>query len=300
MKTSERDFIGYGKQTPNPKWPNKSKLAINFIINVEEGSEYSPLLGDKKSEAGLSEVPGGRHAINQRDLGIESIYEYGSRVGFWRLTKLLDKNHIPHTFFVCALTLLQNKEICNFIKSSSNDICCHGYRWEEHYRLKKNEEQKQIKNAFDLILKLTGKRAKGWYCRYAPSENTRKLLVKNGNFLYDSDAYNDDLPYWVRVDRTKHLVIPYALDTNDVHFKLPSGFSGSNQFYEYICDSINYLYKEGSHEPKMLNIGLHPRLIGRPGRMTAIEKIIKHIKKLDKVWLCNREQIANHWIKHFK
>ena len=244
MKTSARDFIGYGKQTPNPKWPNKSKLAINFIINVEEGSEYSPLLGDKKSEAGLSEVPGGRHAINQRDLGIESIYEYGSRVGFWRLTKLLDKNHIPHTFFVCALTLLQNKEICNFIKNSSNDICCHGYRWEEHYRLKKNEEQKQIKNAFDLILKLTGKRAKGWYCRYAPSENTRKLLVKNGNFLYDSDAYNDDLPYWVRVDRTKHLVIPYALDTNDVHFKLPSGFSGSNQFYEYICDSINYLYKE--------------------------------------------------------
>ena len=300
MKISARDFIGYGKQTPNPKWPNKSKLAINFIINVEEGSEYSPLLGDKKSETGLSEVPGGRHAINQRDLGIESIYEYGSRVGFWRLTKLLDKNLIPHTFFVCALTLLQNKEICNFIKNSLNDICCHGYRWEEHYKLKKHDEQKQIKNAFDLILQLTGKRAKGWYCRYAPSENTRTLLVKNGNFLYDSDAYNDDLPYWVSVDNTKHLVIPYALDTNDVHFKLPSGFSGSNQFYEYICDSINYLYKEGSHKPKMLNIGLHPRLIGRPGRMIAIEKIIKHIKKLDKVWLCNREQIANHWIKNFK
>lgn len=299
MKSSKRDFVGYGQIPPNSNWPNKSKLAINFIINVEEGSEYSPLLGDKKSESGLSEVPGGRHLINQRDLGIESIYEYGSRVGFWRLVKLFEKYKTPHTYFVCALTLLQNEEICNYIKNSLNDICCHGYRWEEHYKLKKNQEEKQIKKAFDLILKLTSKRAKGWYCRYAPSENTRKLLVQNGNFLYDSDSYNDDLPYWVKVNKKKHLVIPYSLDTNDVHFKLPSGFSGSNQFYEYVCDSINYLYKEGLHKPKMLNIGLHPRLIGRPGRVTAIEKIIKHIKSLDKIWLCKREDIAKHWIKNF-
>tara|TARA_B100000965_G_C19577942_1_gene752189 strand:- start:1118 stop:2017 length:900 start_codon:yes stop_codon:yes gene_type:complete len=299
MKSSERDFVGYGKTPPNSNWPNKSKLAINFVINVEEGSEYSPLLGDKDSETGLSEVPGGRHLENQRDLAIESIYEYGSRVGFWRLTKVFEKHNIPHTFFVCALTLLQNKEICKHIKNSPNDICCHGYRWEEHYKLKKNQEEKNIKKAFDLILKLTNKHAKGWYCRYAPSENTRKLLVKNGNFLYDSDSYNDDLPFWVKVNKKKHLVIPYSLDTNDVHFKLPSGFSGSNQFYEYICDSINYLYKEGSHKPKMLNIGLHPRLIGRPGRMIAIEKIIKHIKSLDKIWICKREDIAKHWIKNF-
>jgi len=299
MKSSKRDFVGYGQIPPNANWPNKSKLAINFIINVEEGSEYSPLLGDKKSEAGLSEVPGGRHLINQRDLGIESIYEYGSRVGFWRLTKLFEKYKTPYTFFVCALTLLQNEEICNYIKNSPNDICCHGYRWEEHYKLKKNQEEKQIKKAFDLILKLTNKRARGWYCRYAPSENTRKLLVQNGNFLYDSDSYNDDLPYWLKVNKKKHLVIPYSLDTNDVHFKLPSGFSGSNQFYEYVCDSINYLYKEGSHKSKMLNIGLHPRLIGRPGRVTAIEKIIKHIKSLDKIWLCKREDIAKHWIENF-
>jgi len=299
MKSSNRDLVGYGQIPPNSNWPKKSKLAINFIINVEEGSEYSPLLGDKKSEVGLSEVPGGRHLENERDLGIESIYEYGSRVGFWRITKLFENNNIPHTYFVCALTLLQNKEICTYIKNSTNDICCHGYRWEEHYKLKKNQEEKQIKKAFDLILKLTNKRAKGWYCRYAPSQNTRKLLIQNGNFIYDSDAYNDDLPYWVKVNRRKHLVIPYSLDTNDVHFKLPSGFSGSKQFYEYICDSINYLYKEGKHKPKMLNIGLHPRLIGRPGRMVAIEKIIKHIKSLDKIWLCKREDIAKHWIKNF-
>ena len=299
MKSFDRDLVGYGQSSPNPRWPKKSKLAINFIVNVEEGSEYSPLLGDKKSESGLSEVPGGRHKENQRDLGIESIYEYGSRVGFWRLTSLFDKYRIPHTYFVCALTLLQNKEICNYIKKSQNDICCHGYRWEEHYKLTKKKEQNQISKAFNLIHKLTNKAPRGWYCRYAPSENTRELIVQNGNFLYDSDAYNDDLPYWVNVNKKKHLVVPYSLDTNDVHFKLPSGFSGSNHFYEYVCDTINYLYKEGAHKPKMLNIGLHPRLIGRPGSIVAVEKIINHIKKLDKVWVCNREEIAFHWIKNF-
>lgn len=299
MKKDARDFIGYGRESFDPKWPKKSRLAINFIINVEEGSEYSPLMGDPKSESGLSEVPGGRHKINQRDLAIESIYEYGSRVGFWRLTTLLEKYKMPHTFFVCALTLLQNKEISSFIKKSTNDICCHGYRWEEHYRMNKNKERAQIKKAYDLILKLTNKQSKGWYCRYAPSDNTRNLLIENGNFLYDSDSYNDDLPYWIKKNKKKHLVIPYALDSNDVHFKLASGFSGSTQFYEYICDSINYLYKEGLHKPKLLNIGLHPRLIGRPGRIVAIEKIIKHIRALNKIWACKREEIASHWYKNF-
>jgi len=299
MKKDARDFIGYGRESFDPKWPKKSRLAINFIINVEEGSEYSPLMGDSKSESGLSEVPGGRHKINQRDLAIESIYEYGSRVGFWRLTTLLEKYKMPHTFFVCALTLLQNKEISSFIKKSTNDICCHGYRWEEHYRMNKNKERAQIKKAYDLILKLTNKQSKGWYCRYAPSDNTRNLLIENGNFLYDSDSYNDDLPYWIKKNKKKHLVIPYALDSNDVHFKLASGFSGSTQFYEYICDSINYLYKEGLHKPKLLNIGLHPRLIGRPGRIVAIEKIIKHIRTLNKIWVCKREEIALHWYKNF-
>jgi allantoinase len=299
MKKDARDFIGYGRESFDPKWPKKSRLAINFIINVEEGSEYSPLMGDPKSESGLSEVPGGRHKINQRDLAIESIYEYGSRVGFWRLTTLLEKYKMPHTFFVCALTLLQNKEISSFIKKSTNDICCHGYRWEEHYRMNKNKERAQIKKAYDLILKLTNKQSKGWYCRYAPSDNTRNLLIENGNFLYDSDSYNDDLPYWIKKNKKKHLVIPYALDSNDVHFKLASGFSGSTQFYEYICDSINYLYKEGLHKPKLLNIGLHPRLIGRPGRIVAIEKIIKHIRALNKIWVCKREEIASHWYKNF-
>ena len=299
MKKDARDFIGYGRESFDPKWPKKSRLAINFIINVEEGSEYSPLMGDPKSEAGLSEVPGGRHKINQRDLAIESIYEYGSRVGFWRLTTLLEKYKMPHTFFVCALTLLQNKEISSFIKKSTNDICCHGYRWEEHYRMNKNKERAQIKKAYDLILKLTNKQSKGWYCRYAPSDNTRNLLIENGNFLYDSDSYNDDLPYWIKKNKKKHLVIPYALDSNDVHFKLASGFSGSKQFYEYICDSINYLYKEGLHKPKLLNIGLHPRLIGRPGRIVAIAKIIKHIRSLNKIWVCKREEIASHWYKNF-
>ena len=293
-----RNMIGYGSNPPKVKWPNNSKIAVQFVLNYEEGGENSILHGDKSSEIFLSEIIGAK-AIKGRHINMESLYEYGSRVGFWRLTKVFEKHNIPHTFFVCALTLLQNKEICTYIKNSPNDICCHGYRWEEHYKLKKNQEEKNIKKAFDLILKLTNKRARGWYCRYAPSENTRKLLVQNGNFLYDSDSYNDDLPYWVKVNKKKHLVIPYSLDTNDVHFKLPSGFSGSNQFYEYVCDSINYLYKEGSHKPKMLNIGLHPRLIGRPGRVTAIEKIIKHIKSLDKIWLCKREDIAKHWIENF-
>jgi len=296
---SKRDLIGYASNPPNPYWPNNSKLAINFVINIEEGSEYSPLHGDQFSEKGLSEVPGGRHRKNQRDLGIESIYEYGSRSGFWRLIDIFDKNKVPLTFFACAIALHNNKEITKYIKNSKNDICCHGYRWEEHYKMKKNAERKNIKMAFDLIYNLTGKKAKGWYCRYAPSENTRELLIENGNFIYDSDSYNDDLPYWIKFKDKKHLVIPYALDTNDVHFKLASGFSGSNQFYEYVCDSINFLYKEGIHKPKMLSIGLHPRLIGRPGRAIAIEKIIKHIKSINKIWISKREEIAHHWIKSF-
>ena len=164
--------------------------------------------------------------------------------------------------------------------------------------MKKNVERKNIKMAFDLIYNLTGKKAKGWYCRYA-SENTRELLIENGNFIYDSDSYNDDLPYWTNFKNKKHLIIPYALDTNDVHFKLASGFSEAQQFYEYVCDSINFLYKEGIHKPKMLSIGLHPRLIGRPGRAIAIEKIIRHIKSMNKIWISKREEIAHHWIKNF-
>ena len=298
MNLSKRDLIGYASDTPHPHWPNKSRLAINFVINIEEGSEYSPLMGDKKSESGLSEVPGGRHKDNQRDLGIESIYEYGSRSGFWRLAHLFETNKLPTTYFACAIALSFNSKISNYLKNSTNDICCHGYRWTEHYKMSKAVEKKNIKNAFNLIYKLTNKKAQGWYCRYAPSNNTRELLVENGNFIYDSDAYNDDLPYWVKVKKKKHLIIPYALDTNDVHFKLSSGFSGANQFYEYVCDSINYLYKEGLHKPKMLSIGLHPRLIGRPGRVVAIEKMIKHIQSMNKIWVCRRDQIAHHWIKN--
>ena len=299
MNASKRNLIGYASNPPNPNWPRNSRIAINFVLNIEEGSEYSPILGDKITEKGISEVPRGRHPPSKRDLGIESIYEYGSRAGFWRITNIFNQNKIPVTFFACAVALEKNLEIANYIKNSNSDICCHGYRWTEHFMMKKNFERNNINKAFNLIFRLTNKKARGWYCRYAPSENTRELLVQNGNFIYDSDAYNDDLPYWVKVNKKKHLVIPYALDTNDVQFKLSSGFSGANQFCEYVCDSFNYLYREGKHKPKMLSIGLHPRLIGRAGRAIAIEKIIKHIKSFKKVWICKREEIAHHWIKNF-
>ena len=295
-----RDLIGYGGNPPNPKWPKNSNIAINFVINIEEGSEKSPLYGDKVSEIGISEVPGGRHKKNQRDLGIESIYEYGSRSGFWRIVNIFEKNKIPVTYFVCADALSKNINIANYIKKSKNDVCAHGFRWAEHYKMKRSVEKENIKKTYNLILKLTHKKPLGWYCRYAPSENTRELLVENGKFLYDSDAYNDDLPYWSYIKNKKHLVIPYALDTNDVQFKLSSGFSGSKQFSEYICDTFNLLYREGRHSPKMFSIGLHPRIIGRAGRAIALEKIIKHIKSFNKVWICNRENIAFHWIKNFK
>ena len=297
---NKRNFIGYGNNPPDPKWPDKSRIAINFVINVEEGSEYSPLYGNENSESGLSEVPGGRHKKNQRDLGIESIYEYGARSGFWRIVNIFDNNKIPVTYFVCAEALEKNPKITEYIKKSKNDVCGHGYRWTEHFKMSKIVEKKNIHNAFNLIVKLTKKQPRGWYCRYAPSEHTRELLIEHGKFIYDSDAYNDDLPYWVKIKNKKHLVIPYALDTNDVHFKLPSGFSGANQFSEYICDTFDYLYREGKHTPKMFSIGLHPRLIGRPGRAIALKKIIKHIKSFNKVWFCNREDIALHWIKNFK
>ena len=297
---NKRNFIGYGNNPPDPKWPDKSRIAINFVLNIEEGSEYSPLYGKENSEFGLSEVPGGRHKKNQRDLGIESIYEYGARSGFWRIVNIFDKNKIPVTYFVCAEALKKNPKITEYIKKSKNDICAHGYRWTEHFKMTKNVEKENIRKAFNLIVKLTNKQPLGWYCRYAPSIYTRELLIKHGKFVYDSDAYNDDLPYWVKVKNKKHLVIPYALDTNDVQFKLASGFSGAKQFSEYIYDTFDKLYREGKYSPKMFSIGLHPRLIGRPGRSIALEKIIKHIKSFKKVWFCNRADIAFHWIKNFK
>jgi|TARA_B110000495_G_C22904478_1_gene527897 allantoinase len=296
---NKRNFIGYGNNPPNPKWPNNSRIAVNFIINVEEGSEYSPLYGNENSETGLSEVPGGRHKKNKRDLGIESIYEYGPRSGFWRIVNIFDNYKIPVTYFTCAEALLHNNKITEYIKNSNNDICGHGYRWTEHYKMTKKIEEKNISKAYDLIYRLTNKKISGWYCRYAPSQNTRELLIKHGQFIYDSDAYNDDLPYWVKLKNKKHLVIPYALDTNDVQFKLAAGFGTAKQFTDYICDTFNFLYREGKDYPKMLSIGLHPRLIGRPGRALALEKIIKHIKSFKKVWICKREEIAHHWIKNF-
>ena len=293
-----RDLVGYGANPPHPKWQGNAKIALQIVLNYEEGSEYSIPDGDDTSEIYLREVPGSSMGKGMRDLQVESVYEYGSRVGFWRLMRLFKAKDIPITIFGAALALERNPAAVEAIVEAGYDICCHGWRWIGYHLLDEAEEKEHIQKAVASLTKLTGDRPVGWYCRYAPSVNTRRLVVEEGGFLYDSDAYNDDLPYWVEVEGKDHLVIPYTLDNNDMKYCVAPGFNSGNDFYTYLKDAFDVLYAEGETSPKMMSVGLHARLAGKPGRIAALARFIDYVKSHERVWICRRIDIAHHWIKH--
>ena len=292
-----RDLVGYGRTPPDPKWPGGARIAVQFVMNYEEGSEYSIPDGDGFSEVqlgeGVSTVPRG-----QRDLAMESVYEFGSRVGFWRLHRLFAERDLPATVFGCALALERNPEVAAAIVEARYDICCHGWRWWKHWLLSEEEERASIRTAVASIEKTTGRRPLGWYCRYGPSVNTRRLVVEEGGFLYDCDAYNDELPYWVTVVGKPHLVIPYTNEANDSKFTNPAGFSSGEDFFTYLRDTFDMLYREGETQPKMMSVGLHMRITGRPGRAASLARFLDYVQEHDKVWICRREDIAHHWLTH--
>ena len=293
-----RDLIGYGANPPHPKWPNNAKIALQIVLNYEEGSEYSIPDGDDTSEIYLREVPGSSMGKGMRDLQVESVYEYGSRVGFWRLMRLFKEKDIPVTIFGAALALERNPAAAEAIAEAGYDICCHGWRWIGYHLLDEAEEREHIQKAVASLKKLTGDRPLGWYCRYAPSVNTRRLIVEEGGFVYDSDAYNDDLPYWVTVAGKPHLIIPYTLDNNDMKYCVAPGFNNGNDFFTYLKDAFDVLYAEGETAPKMMSVGLHARLVGKPGRIAALARFIDYVKSHDRVWICRRLDIAQHWLEH--
>ena len=291
-----RDLIGYGPNPPHAQWPNDARIAINFVVNYEEGSENTIPDGDGRVEAGLAEVVGGRLASGVRDLGMESLYEYGSRAGIWRLFRIFGDRELPLTVFGCALAMERNPQVAEAIAGAGYDICGHGWRWVEHYLLEEDEEREHIIRAVETIQRLTGAPPRGWYCRYAPSANTRRLLVEHGGFLYDSDSYADDLPYWTNVTGKPHLIIPYSLDANDLKFQPSGNFSSADGFYAYLKDAFDFLYTEGETAPKMMNVGLHPRMMGRPARAAGLARFLDYVQGFDDAWICRRLDIAEHWV----
>ena len=292
-----RDLIGYGANPPDPKWPDDARLALNFVMNYEEGSEYSVQDGDGRSEATLTEVGTYNAGITGRDLAAESMFEYGTRVGFWRVMRAFQSRGLPLTVFGCALALERHPPAAAAIAAAGFDICCHGWRWVNQYDLTEAEERKHIQRAVASLAETTGERPYGWYCRYGPSVNTRRLLMEEGGFLYDSDAYNDDLPYWVEIDAKPQLVVPYSLSNNDVKFGLGS-FGTSADFFDYLKDCFDVMYREGETQPRMMSVGLHLRLIGHPARLAGLERFLDYVVEHNAVWVCRRLDVARHWMEH--
>jgi len=297
VKKNSRDLVGYGEKGKKISWPNNAKLALQIVLNYEEGGENSVLNGDKYSETFLSEIIGAK-AIKGRHISMESIYEYGSRSGFWRLDKLFKEKKIPITIFGVGLALKQNPEVCHAIKNGDYEIAAHGYRWIDYQDVKKSVEKKHMQQAIKTIKDIFGSRPLGWYTGRC-SPNTRDLVFDDGGFLYDSDSYSDDLPYWEYRGKKKQLIIPYTLDNNDMRFATNQGFNTGDHFYNYLKDSFDTLYEEGKTTPKMMSVGLHCRLIGRPGRIQSLKKFIDYVLKFEDIWICKRIDIAKHWIKNY-
>ena len=290
-----RDFVGYGANPPNPKWPNGARLAVNFVMNYEEGSEPSVQDGEGHTDIGLTEAHGMGQTIEGRDLAGESLFEYGSRVGFWRLMRLFEERDLPMTVYGCGLAFERNPEASAAIAEAGHDVCSHGWRWIKHYELGEAEEREHIRKAITSTEKMIGRRPEGWYCRYGPGENTRRLVVEEGGFTYDSDYYGDELPFWVNVDGKGHLVVPYSLTTNDGKYMV--GIGNADQWFTLLKDSFDMLYREGKTQPKMMSIGMHMRVIGHPGRAVGLERLLDYMQKHEDVWITKRVEIARHWIK---
>jgi allantoinase len=301
-KNYPRDLIGYGRNPPHANWPGKAKIAVQFVLNYEEGSENSVLHGDVGSEQFLSEMFN-PPAFADRHMSMESIYEYGSRVGVWRLLREFEKRGLPLTVFGVSMALERHPELTAAFKELGHEIACHGWRWIHYQNLDEATEREHMRIGMEIIERLTGERALGWYTG-RDSPNTHRLVADYGGFLYDSDYYGDDLPFWLPVQKSdgstaQQLIVPYTLDVNDMRFSLPQGYSQGEDFFTYLRDSFDVLYAEGEESPKMLSIGMHCRLLGRPGRLRALQKFLDYIERHDRVWVCRRVDIARHWHEHF-
>jgi putative urate catabolism protein len=294
-----RDLRGYGRTPPDPRWPEGAKIAVQFVVNFEEGGENNILHGDAASEAFLSDVLGAKPWPGQRHPNIESMFEYGSRAGFWRLWRIFTESKLPVTVFGVATALQRNPEAVGAMNEAGWDIASHGLRWVEHKGMTEAEERAEIADAIRLHTEATGKRPLGWYTGRS-SVNTVRLVMEAGGFLYSCDSYADDLPYWIKGPDAPHLIIPYSLDANDMRFVNAQGFGGGDQFFGYLKDSFDVLYAEGETSPKMMSVGLHCRVVGRPGRAAALKRFLDYLARHDQVWVPTRLQIAEHWHAHHK
>lgn len=290
-----RDLVGHGRNPPHARWPGGARIALQFVLNYEEGGENSPLHGDAASETFLSELVTAQ-AYENRHMTMESMYEYGARVGVWRLLREFDARKLPLTVFGVAMALGRNPEAVAAFRAAGHEIAAHGWRWIDYQFIDAETERQHIALAAAAIEKLTGERPLGWYTG-RDSPDTRRLLVEHGGFLYDADSYADDLPYWQRVAGRDHLVVPYSLDCNDMRFATPAGFATGEDFFTHLRDAFDCLYREGDGAPKMMSVGLHCRLAGRPARAAALERFLDHVQRHDRVWICRRVDIARHWIE---
>ena len=300
--TSARDLIGYGRTPPHPHWPKQARVALQFVLNHEEGAENSVLYGDQASETFLSEIIGAQ-AFPMRHMSMESLFEYGSRAGLWRVLRAFEKRKLPLTIFAAAQALQQHAEAAAAYRELGYEIAGHGLRWISYQFADEATERAHLAEAVAILEEMSGSTPQGWYTG-RDSPNTRRLVVEHGGFLYDSDSYADDLPYWTEIEaagrRIPHLVVPYTLDSNDMRFAAAQGFNSGTQFFDYLRDSFDTLYREGDpaglNSPKMLSIGLHARLVGRPGRIASLERFLDYVLEKENVWVCRRVDIARHWI----
>ena len=291
-----RDMVGYGRNPPDPKWPGGALVAVQFVMNYEEGGENNILHGDPASEAFLSEIVAAEPWPGMRHMNMESMYEYGSRAGFWRLWRMFTERAIPLTVFAIATALARNGEAVAAMKEADWEIASHGLKWIEYRDFQVDEERRHIAEAVRLHTEVTGSRPLGFYQGRA-SVNTLALAMEEGGFLYSADSYADDLPYWVKSSQEPFLVVPYTLDANDMRFVQLQGFNSGDQFFTYLKDSFDTLYAEGEKSsPKMMSVGLHCRLAGRPGRFRALQRFLDHVQSHSRVWICRRIDIARHWI----
>jgi putative urate catabolism protein len=289
-----RDLAGYGPNPPNARWPGGARLALQVVLNYEEGGENCVLHGDPASEAFLSEIVGADAREGVRHMSMESIYEYGSRVGVWRLKRLFQRYEIPVTVFAVGMAVERYPDPVQAFHADGHEICSHGYRWIDYQQVPEAVEREHIQRSISALQTAVGERPLGWYTGRS-SPNTRRLVVEAGGFLYDADDYNDDLPHWNYDYGKPHLVIPYTLDVNDMRFATSQGFNSGEQFYQYLKDSFDVLRSEGEATPRMMSVGLHCRLAGRPGRVAALERFLRYARTFDDVWFCRRVDIARHW-----
>jgi putative urate catabolism protein len=292
-----REMVGYGRHAPHPKWPGEARIAVQFVLNYEEGAENSILHGDAASETFLSEIIGAVPFPGARHMNMESLYEYGSRAGVWRVLRAFEARGLPLTVFAAGMALARNPDAAAAFVAGGHEVASHGWRWIDYHGVDEATERRHIGLAVQAIERLTGVAPLGWYTGRT-SENTRRLVAEHGGFLYDADSYADDLPYWTRVSGRDHLIVPYTLDTNDMRFATANGFGNGDEFFAYLRDAFDTLYAEGESAPRMLSIGLHCRLVGRPARMAGLARFLDHIQRHERVWICRRVDIARHWREH--